>query len=143
MAFLLLSELGHCLSGLYPPKKRKWLLTVLIYKFESDQSSCSKHFSDPSDCTINSTYHDPCESHLFGYIKQEQGGLYTAPHNLVGLHQTPGDFPQSTWSPGTFFFGKGTAKFTCNCYPQAFKLGLCPTSIINVYGTNPTTQKTE
>jgi hypothetical protein len=32
---------------------------------------------------------------------------------------------------------------TCNCYPQAFILGLSPTYMINVYGPNPTTQKTE
>jgi len=32
---------------------------------------------------------------------------------------------------------------TCSCYPQAFKLGFGPLYMINVYGTNPTTQKTE
>ena len=34
-------------------------------------------------------------------------------------------------------------KHTCSCYPQAFKLGFGPLYMINVYGTNPTTQKTE
>jgi len=31
--------------------------------------------------------------------------------------------------------------FTCNCYPQDFKQGFGPPYMINVYGTNPTSQK--
>jgi len=34
-----------------------------------------------------------------------EGGLYLAPHIPGGLRRSPGDFPESTWSPGAFFFG--------------------------------------
>jgi hypothetical protein len=53
-----------------------------------------------------------------GILSSNIGGLYTAPHSSVGLHRTPGDFPESTWSPGTFFFGGGTAKLWYQFYSE-------------------------
>ena len=40
-------------------------------------------------------------------------GLYLAPHIPGGLRWSPGDFPESTWSPGVFFLAGSTAKLTC------------------------------
>jgi len=37
-------------------------------------------------------------------------GLYLAPHIPGGLRWSPGDFPESTWSPGAFFLAGSTAK---------------------------------
>ena len=37
---------------------------------------------------------------------------------------------------------RNSCLFTCNCYPQAFILVLGLPYMINVYGTNPTSQKT-
>jgi len=50
---------------------------------------------------------------------------------------------QSTLDTGICSKWNGLEGSTCNCYPQALKLGFGPLYMINVYGTNPTTQKTE
>ena len=42
-----------------------------------------------------------------------KGGLYLAPHIPGGLRWSPGDFPESTWSPGAFFLAGSTAKLAC------------------------------
>ena len=39
--------------------------------------------------------------------------LYLAPHSPGGLRHPPGDFPESTWSPGAFFLAESTAKLVC------------------------------
>ena len=49
---------------------------------------------------------------FFGSLKclysQVFRGLYLAPHIPGGLHWSPGDFPESTWSPGAFFLAGST-----------------------------------
>ena len=44
---------------------------------------------------------------------QKNRGLYLAPHIPGGLRQSPGDFLESTWSPGAFFLAGSTAKLAC------------------------------
>jgi len=51
--------------------------------------------------------------------KRKWWGLYTAPHSSVGLHWTLGDFPEFTWTPGTFFFGGSTAKLWYQFYLES------------------------
>ena len=42
-----------------------------------------------------------------------QRGLYLAPNIPGGLCRSPGDFLESTWSPGAFFLAGSTAKLAC------------------------------
>ena len=50
---------------------------------------------------------------LAHFIHPGNGGLYLAPHIPGGLRWSPGDFPESTWSPGAFFLAGSPAKLAC------------------------------
>jgi len=76
-------------------------------------------------------------------LKDERTSFWTRGRSRKGTRAVM----KGVFVRGRCFSAKGLLSIdgmvTCSCYPQAFKLGFSPLYMINVYGTNPTTQKTE
>ena len=74
---------------------------------------------EPKAFQVQEDAEEALEEAKEGHVDQEPDrqledrGLYLAPHIPCGLRRSPGDFPESTWSPGAFFLAGSTAKLAC------------------------------